>query len=112
MMSTGHTTLHKNATDTEIAAHTKVSARVERLRLDVLRALVGGEGSGYEISRRTGIDPLNVRPRLTELIDFGYAADTGIRRKNERGNNERVVKATERGVQYVTAAGAAQQDGA
>ena len=94
-------TLHRNATDTEIEAHEKVSERVERLRLEVLRALVAGEGSGSEISARTGIDLLNVRPRLTELVDFGLAKDTGIRRQNERGNNERVIKATTLGIQRV-----------
>jgi DNA-binding transcriptional ArsR family regulator len=94
-------TLHRDATDTEIEAHGKVSKRVERLRLEVLRALVAGEGSGSELSARTGIDILNVRPRLTELVDFGLAADTGIRRENERGNNERVIKATPLGVKRV-----------
>jgi len=94
-------TLHRNAMDTEIEAHEKVSESKERLRMDVLRALVGGEGSGSEIAARTGIDLLNVRPRLTELVDLGLAFDTGIRRRNERGNNERVIKATPFGVQRV-----------
>ena len=96
------TTLHTNATDTEIEAHEKVTLSVERLRMDVLRALVAGQGSGSEIAERTGITLFSVRPRLTELVTAGYAADTGIRRKNIRGNSERVLRATSAGVNLVT----------
>lgn len=95
------TTLHTDATDTEVEAHDKITQSIEHLRLEVLRALVAGEGSGSEIADRTGIDLLNVRPRLTELVDYGHAADTGIRRKNIRGNNERVIKATSTGISLV-----------
>jgi DNA-binding MarR family transcriptional regulator len=97
----GNSLLHNDATDTEVEAYEKTMGTVERLRLDVLMALMGGSGTGSEIAERSGIDVLNVRPRLTELTQMGQAYDTGIRRKNERSNNERVIAITQRGIETV-----------
>jgi DNA-binding MarR family transcriptional regulator len=94
-------TLRRGASDTEIEANAKVSGRENVMDFMILRELTLGNGTGSELADRTGILLLNVRPRLTALQHDGFIRDSGLRRKNERDNNERVVEITPFGLQIL-----------
>ena len=84
-------------TDTSREAAEKVRPVLKGLRLKVFDCL--------RIAGRNGLTPdetiklfdgehpdYSIRPRLTELVAYGYAEDSGKRRNNRRDNNEIVYR--------------------
>jgi len=84
--------VHKDPTDTELAAYKKVTK--SQLRRDVLFHIfmqrhtpsVGATGS--ELANLIGKSILSVRPRLTELEAYGYIQKSDKRRPNASNCSE------------------------
>lgn len=72
----------------KLATWADVQARVVGLRLDVWRALhQHGACTTRELARKSGIDLLTVRPRVTELVQLGLVECLPV------GGNEGVYRA-------------------
>lgn len=74
------------ARDTALAAADAMAPRVSRLRQMCLDALsTYGPLTADECASRLGIDKLSIRPRFSELSNFGKIIDTDERRLNSSG---------------------------
>lgn len=94
-------TLRRGASDTERQAKAAVASEESEMDFSILKELSLGNGTGSELAVRADIFLLNVRPRLTALQFKGLIRDSGLRRENERGNNERVVEITPLGLRIL-----------
>lgn len=93
---------HKNAGDTEVEAAKLVAPRVTGLRLKVLRYLSQyGASTGTEAAIGTDEWLYSVKPRLTELAEYGMVEDTGQRKKNQRNRQEIIWQITQKGKDYL-----------
>lgn len=63
------------------------------MRTNVLETIIACDTHGAtadEVAEILKLDILNVRPRFTELKVMGVIFDSGIRRKNSKGNTTKV----------------------
>lgn len=79
------------ARDTAVAAADAIAPRVSRLREMCLTALANGPLTPDECAARLGIDKLSIRPRFSELSNFGKIIDTGERRLNSSSGKRAIV---------------------
>lgn len=89
---------HPGHTDTSRQAAERVASKLKGLRGVVYQAVkkAGPDGAmAEEIAERFDIWIYTVRPRLTELKQYGLIADCGRRRPNRRGNQEIVYTLTD-----------------
>lgn len=83
-------------TDTSAAAAVKIGRSADVMRERVYRHIAQYTKTGAtpsEVAEGLGLDILNVRPRVTELVQAGRLTKTDQRRKNRKGNSECVVTA-------------------
>jgi predicted ArsR family transcriptional regulator len=73
----------------KIAPH---KAILQRLCLEAFEEVEEWGATADEIANRLGLDLFSVRPRITELYQDGKIELTTLRRKNEKGNSQRVYK--------------------
>ena len=93
---------HRNGPDTERAAAHKIAPRVTGRRREALEVLAKMEiGTGTDIANKSGLSPLMIRPRLTELQEMNLIEDTQGRKENHWGNSEIIWRVTEEGKKYV-----------
>lgn len=93
---------HRNAPETEVAAAVRIAPRVTGLRRKALRVLAEspqGE-TGEQVAEIMDEWLYSVKPRLTELSQFGLIEDSGRRNINKRNRQEIIWQITERG--YMT----------
>jgi len=94
--------IHNNARETEQLALEFILPKVKKLRLVVLKAIANagwtGGKTGSEIVEDIDGYIVSVRPRLTELHEYGLITP-GDKRKNARGSYELSWLITSKGKQ-------------
>lgn len=71
-----------NPTDIRDMNWTELSGKLEGLRETVYRAMLAcGPATTADIAARSGLSILTVRPRVTELVQLGFARCFGKRAK-------------------------------
>jgi predicted ArsR family transcriptional regulator len=85
------------STDTSAVAYEKIVPHktiLQQLCLEAFEEVESWGATADEIANRLGLDLFSIRPRITELYQDGKIELTGMRRKNEKGNSQRVYKLT------------------
>ena len=100
--------LRNNASDTEQLAYQKIMSYLNRergLHQKILTAVSDAthdhdlQGlTGHEVCKTLGHDVFTIKPRITELFNAGALQKTKLRRKNSRGNSEKVWGITPMGL--------------
>jgi DNA-binding IclR family transcriptional regulator len=75
----------KGASETGREAALAYASEAKGRRAQVLRAMADGPGTAEEIGGRIGLHWYLTRPRLSELRNMGYVADSGERGKGALG---------------------------
>ena len=94
--------IHKNARETEQLALEFILPKIKKMRLEVLKSIARagwtGGRTGSEIVNDIDGYIVSVRPRLTELYEYGLIVP-GDKRKNKRGSYELSWLITSKGKQ-------------
>lgn len=93
---------HREATDTEAAAATKVAPRSGTLRRRVLDAIAAAGDFGltdWQIHETLGCRLYSAAPRRGELVRDGWVQDSGRRRETDSGTSAIVWVLTPEGRQ-------------
>ena len=94
--------IHKNARETEQLALEFILPKIKKMRLEVLKSIARagwtGGRTGSEIVKDIDGYIVSVRPRLTELYEYGLITP-GDKRKNSRGSYELSWLITSKGKQ-------------
>jgi|TARA_R110000803_G_scaffold159650_1_gene223711 hypothetical protein len=95
--------IHKKARDTEQLALDFILPKIKKMRLRVLVELSAWEDglTGSQVVKNINGYIVSVRPRLTELHEYGLIKPLDEKRKNERGMFETVWAATSEGKQII-----------
>lgn len=95
---------HRFAGDTEIEAAEKIAPKVTGLRLKALSALAdkGEAGATGEVITNILDEWIySVKPRITELVRYGFVEDSGRREINSRKRREVVWVITDAGRKFM-----------
>lgn len=92
-------------TSQEAAVAAAQSKPLKAIMLRLLVHFAGGlEWTSEEVSLRAGLDPERCSKRTSDLIRLGFLEATGETRRGTTGRRQRVLKATERGVETISQA--------
>ena len=93
--------IHKHARETEQLALEFILPKIKKMRLRVLTELSRWDNglTGSQVVKNINGYIVSVRPRLTELHDYGLIKPLDEKRKNERGMFETVWAVTSQGKQ-------------
>jgi len=94
--------IHKNARETEQLSLEFILPKVKKMRLEVLESIAKAKDglTGSEIADDIDGYIVSIRPRLTELHEYGLIMPCD-KRKNTRGMFEIIWSVTSKGIQIV-----------